>query len=72
LSLKKFLGDLNLHHLSSTMLWRINGRKQSSLFYPTFPKMGADYFPDGIFKLNPWPLNFVENVALIQVIPSWQ
>lgn len=41
---------------------------KAALFYPTFPKTGSGYIPHGIMNLKPWPLNLVENIAMIQVI----
>ncbi|MSP67524.1 MAG: heme A synthase [Alphaproteobacteria bacterium] len=34
--------------------------------YNTFPLMDGRWFPDGAFLLQPWFVNFAENVALVQ------
>jgi cytochrome c oxidase assembly protein subunit 15 len=41
---------------------------KAALFYPTFPKIGSSYIPGGMLKLSPVALNFVENIATIQLI----
>ncbi|TMW64186.1 hypothetical protein Poli38472_012808 [Pythium oligandrum] len=35
--------------------------------YNTFPKMGDDWIPDGLFEMEPWYKNFFENVPLVQL-----
>lgn len=35
--------------------------------YNTFPKMGDDWIPDGLFELEPKYRNFFENVPLVQL-----
>lgn len=41
---------------------------KAALFYPTFPKIGTNYIPAGLFSFDPWPINFVENIGMIQVV----
>lgn len=41
---------------------------KAALFYPTFPKFGADVIPKGLFTLQPALLNVIQNVGMIQVI----
>lgn len=41
---------------------------KAALSYPTFPKIGTYYIPDGLFSLEPWFVNFFENSAMIQLI----
>jgi cytochrome c oxidase assembly protein subunit 15 len=41
---------------------------KAALFYPTFPEFGSDVIPKGLFTLQPWMLNFIQNVGMIQVI----
>ncbi len=41
---------------------------KAALYYPTFPKTGSGYLPHGMLKLHPWPANFIENIAMIQVV----
>jgi cytochrome c oxidase assembly protein subunit 15 len=41
---------------------------KAALFYPTFPKIGSEYIPGGLMKLEPLFLNFIENVGMLHVI----
>lgn len=38
----------------------------AGLIYNTFPKMGEYWIPPGLFALDPWWLNFFENMATAQ------
>ncbi len=41
---------------------------QAALAFPTWPKMGANWIPGGLMKITPIWKNFVENVAMVQVM----
>ena len=41
---------------------------RAALFAPTFPDFNGVYFPEGLFMLSPWWMNFFENVIMIQLI----
>ena len=41
---------------------------KAALFYPTFPKIGTNYIPGGLFSVHPWAANFIENTATIQLV----
>lgn len=38
----------------------------AGLIYNTFPKMGDSWLPPGLFALDPWWLNLLENLATVQ------
>jgi len=38
----------------------------AGLAYNTFPLMNGHWIPQGIFALQPWPLNFFDNLATVQ------
>ncbi len=40
----------------------------AALFYPTFPKIGSQWIPDGLFTQSPAPINFIANNGLLQLI----
>ncbi len=39
---------------------------KAGLGYNTFPLMGGQFIPDGMFALEPWYRNFFENIAAVQ------
>ena len=39
---------------------------KAGLAYNTFPLMDGRWIPEGIFNLEPWPVNFFENTATVQ------
>jgi heme a synthase len=39
---------------------------KAGLAYNTFPLMDGQWIPDGVMRLDPWYLNFFENVATVQ------
>ncbi len=41
---------------------------KAALFYPTFPKIGYTFIPQGILTSEPWYLNLISNIGMIQVI----
>lgn len=38
----------------------------AGLIYNTFPRMGEYWLPPGLFAIEPWWLNFLENLATVQ------
>jgi heme a synthase len=38
----------------------------AGLIYNTFPTMNGEWLPGGLLSMQPWYLNFVENITLIQ------
>ncbi|GLE08102.1 hypothetical protein PINS_up019064 [Pythium insidiosum] len=46
----------------------VRGRASTPvLAYNTFPKMGDQWIPDGLFDMDPWYKNFFENTPLVQL-----
>lgn len=43
----------------------------AGLTYNTYPLMDGDLVPSGMFLLEPWYLNFFENVTMVQFIHRW-
>ncbi len=41
---------------------------KAALFYPTFPKIGSTFIPQGLLTAEPWYLNFISNIGMIQII----
>lgn len=41
---------------------------KAALYFPTFPKIGSSYVPEGLLSLKPVALNFIENIGMIQLI----
>ncbi len=39
---------------------------KAGLAYNTFPLMDGRWIPEGIFNLEPWPVNFFDNTATVQ------
>ena len=40
----------------------------AGLAYNTFPKMGDQWVPEGLMRLQPWWINFFENTATVQFV----
>lgn len=40
----------------------------AALFYPTFPKIGSNWIPEGWYALSPGIANYFQNPAMIQLI----
>ncbi|MEO6166626.1 MAG: COX15/CtaA family protein [Chitinophagales bacterium] len=68
LSMKNFSSVLLLLIFIQIFYGGLMAGNKAALFYPTFPKIGAGYIPHGIFILQPWPLNLIENIGMIQVV----
>ncbi|QQS29956.1 MAG: COX15/CtaA family protein [Sphingobacteriales bacterium] len=41
---------------------------RAAMYYPSFPDMNGQFVPDTIFSMNPFLLNFTENIATIQFV----
>ncbi|MBA2422293.1 MAG: COX15/CtaA family protein [Chitinophagales bacterium] len=41
---------------------------KAALFYPTFPKIGATFIPNGLFTSSPWYLDLISNIGMIHLI----
>ncbi|GLD93763.1 hypothetical protein PINS_up002368 [Pythium insidiosum] len=62
----------NLHRVSTVLGYTILSGAfvagiDAGLAYNTFPKMGDQWIPDGLFDMDPWYKNFFENTPLVQL-----
>ncbi|KAJ0403995.1 hypothetical protein P43SY_001389 [Pythium insidiosum] len=62
----------NLHRVSAVLGYTILSGAfvagiDAGLAYNTFPKMGDQWIPDGLFDMDPWYKNFFENTPLVQL-----
>jgi heme a synthase len=60
-----------LHNMALVAVTVVSGAfvagTDAGLAYNTFPKMGDEWIPSGIFDLTPWYKNIFENTALVQL-----